>query len=226
MQDEWEKDKRMFRSKMKLGRHSKIPAPLYFGLILVLLVLPACSTGLPYPQPTPTLSDIYRVENTFRQFYLDHGGRQVLGPVIQAAYNENGILKQYVMNGMMRYDPYAPQGQRFSFAPLGSSFSIPSYLLPPPDAKGIRAKPEIDPGFLVMYQFLGGPAFVGPAISIAFTDVENGRYIQYFQNVGFYRLLDDPEGDVQLLPYGAYACGAFCGDAVPLNALPEIKTEH
>jgi hypothetical protein len=41
------------------------------------------------------------------------------------------------------------------------------------------------------------------------------RYEQYFENVGFYRLLDDPRGEVHLLSYGAYVCDAHCRSSAP-----------
>lgn len=208
----------MLKTIQVYGRRRLSPALLAGSLLMLLLA--GCSASIFSSQPTPTLSSFYRVENTFRQFYEDIGGEARLGPVIQAAYYENGVLKQFVLNGLMQYDPNAPKARRFSFAPLGVAFTIPQENLPDVDSQGDIITPDVHPAFRAMYDSLGGAIMIGPPISKAFYDAQNKRTVQFFQNLGFYLQDSNPPGDVRLLAYGAYACAELCLVETTLDALP------
>ena len=64
--------------------------------------------------------------------------------------------------------------------------------------------------FLPLYEKLKGELVVGkPITNVRFNPLEQ-RLEQYFENLGFYRLVEEPSGSVHLLAYGVFACGENC----------------
>jgi hypothetical protein len=158
--------------------------------------------------PTPDAS-IYTVDPVFREFYNVLGGRAVLGEVISPASTKNGITYQYAMAGKLTFDPQRPAAQRFQLAPLGTELNLGSET----------TNSEVADVFQALYDQLNGAAFVGKQLTDLIYNSEKGCSEQYFENLGFYQ---GPEtnGEVRLLPYGAWACGDECVDSLPVAAGP------
>ena len=187
------------------------------GILLpVLLILAGCATTEATPPPEP---GTYTVDTVFREFYTSLGGRDTLGPAITALFNYRNQQCQYVQNAMMCFDPLAQGIARFNLFPLG-------------DMLGINEEPDITAsGNLVVdgypiyeefeetYHRLYGPLYVGKPLSQPRFNANGNRIEQYFQNVGFYRNINDQPGAVHLLSYGVFACSADCRFSPPQSAI-------
>ena len=133
----------------------------------------------------------------------------MFGKPISSEVSEGKKRYQWLEKGKMVFDPQAPVKKRFSFAPLGRSMGVEGPTVPPPK------QPEfhyfgghiIHPDFWPKYEELGAQ-IVGLPLSEARYNPVRRRYEQYFENLGFYRLVGQP--DVYLLNYGVWACGADC----------------
>jgi hypothetical protein len=66
-------------------------------------------------------------------------------------------------------------------------------------------------GFVSLYQELGAQRYVGRPLTGVRYDADQNRVEQYFENIGFFQNLDDPNSGVQLIPYGRVACAGTCG---------------
>jgi hypothetical protein len=150
------------------------------------------------------------VEPVFREFYNTLGGQAVLGPAIAPATQQNGIC-QYTANALMCYNPNAADSERFSLQPVGLDMverEQPTLL---PDSNGR----QVD-GFLIfdefasLYDRMKGARYVGRPLTSVRINYGQERVEQYFENVGFYRLLSEPRGKVHLIAYGAAACREAC----------------
>jgi hypothetical protein len=54
-------------------------------------------------------------------------------------------------------------------------------------------------------------------------DPDNRRVVQYFENVGFYRLDSDPPDVAHLLAYGVWKCAQYCNYVSPTESLVSIQ---
>jgi hypothetical protein len=168
---------------------------------------------------------VYSVEPIFEEFYEYLGGIEVMGPAISPLKESRNLKIQYVENGLMVYDPLATPSDRFQLAPLGVDLGMDEPAAPDPDLPDRRyiAGHVIDPGFLPFYEKLGGARFAGRPITEARHDLKNRRIEQYFENLGFFRLEDDPTGKVRLLAYGVLACNHQCRYQAPSNTIPGLR---
>ena len=73
--------------------------------------------------------------------------------------------------------------------------------------------------FEEIYHRLYGPLYVGKPLSQPRFNANGNRIEQYFQNVGFYRNIDDQPGDVYLLAYGVFACSSDCRFSPPQSTI-------
>ena len=154
----------------------------------------------------------YPVDPLFIEFYTTLGNTLSLGPALTPLRQEGVILKQYVYAGLLLYDPRATESDRFHLAPLGRSFSVETPAvenLYQANTRYINGH-IIQGNFLKLYDALGGARIVGKPLSEEHYNSERLRYEQYFENLGFYRLDDDPTGPLLLMAYGAVACGNEC----------------
>lgn len=168
---------------------------------------------------------VYSVEPIFAEFYAYLGGADIMGPAISPLKESRGLKVQYVENGLLVYDPLATPSDRFQLAPLGVELGMDEPAVPDPGLPDGRyiAGHVIDSGFLPFYEKLGGARFAGRPITEARHDLKNRRIEQYFENLGFYRLEDDPAGKVRLLAYGVLACNRQCRYQAPSNAIPGLR---
>jgi len=142
------------------------------------------------------------VDLRFREFYDWLGGENVLGPVISEKFGKGGYEYQYTAAVLMVYIPNADDNQRYQLAPLGMELGIAEPPMNPDSPTGH----EIYPGFLDIYNLMGGIRYAGVPITEPHYNADKGRIEQYFENVGFYHLEADFD-NVHLLHYGAWKCG-------------------
>lgn len=200
------------------------PAPvkaIQTGLTLFFLfsiLLAACGgTGTP---PVPTPEETYPVDPLFQPLYDKLGGQTYLGPAISPRFQGNGQDYQYTNTSLLVYDPRLPEGERLHLAPLGRELGVEEQPNLADDGATQPAEVyTVHPDFAPLYENLGGEAVVGAPLGGARRNPEMKRIEQYFENLGFYRLEDDPTGAVGLLSYGAWKCDLSCRYSPPLNSV-------
>lgn len=167
----------------------------------------------------------YPVDPIFEEFYVHLGGIDTLGPAISPLQEEDGLRRQYVENGLMVYDLRATPSDRYRLAPLGNAFEVAESPVPEPESTRGRyvAGHVIDPSFLSLYESLGGARFVGRPITEARHNPAKMRIEQYFENLGFYRLVGEPAGRAHLLAYGVLACDRNCRYTARVEGIPEKR---
>lgn len=176
-------------------------------VLLLVLVLAACDASDAVPPPEV---GTYSVDSVFREFYASLGAKDTLGPAISALFNYRGRQCQYAQNVMMCFDPLAQGIARFNLFPLGDGLGITEA----PDLSA-AGKLVVD-GYTVydefeeIYHRLYGPLYVGRPLTQPRYNANANRIEQYFENVGFYRGVDEAPGKVHLLSYGVFACSADC----------------
>jgi hypothetical protein len=148
---------------------------------------------------------IFTVNKTYREFYRRLGGVETLGPAITNSFPWNDQECQYTENALMCFNSLAKSTERFTLFPLGANFNhLTSKISQSSEPISIYKE------FLPFYKQLGEEQTVGkPITNVRFNPLEQ-RLEQYFENLGLYRLVDDPSGEVQLLAYGVYACAENC----------------
>jgi hypothetical protein len=168
---------------------------------------------------------IYSVDPLFAEFYEILGGKDTLGPVISPLFESGNLKEQYVENGLMVFDDTATGSNRFRLAPLGLEFFISDLGTPVPAHPGGRYVDGrlIPAEYLFMYDQLGGARYVGRPLTEAQYNPEKQRSEQYFENLGFYHLDQDPPGVVHLMAYGAYACDRSCRHSASSAGIPFRK---
>jgi len=160
----------------------------------------------------------FSVDPLLREFYASLGGEEILGPAITALFSLDNLQCQYTQNVLMCFDPLAQGIQRFSLYPLGRTFDLGDFT----DASGMTAPENEYPiyeEFTNLYQRLYGSQYVGKPLTPPRFNPNKNRIEQYFENVGFYRNLDDPQGQAYLLSYGVFACSADCRFSPPASAI-------
>ena len=198
---------------MRPRRKSTLLIPL-----LIIFIVAACARSQEQSAKYP--EGAFPVDTLFKRFHEKLGGAAIIGNAISPIFDYNGVLYQYTTNALMVFDP-SLKGEKFSLAPLGRDMQI--YEFPTPHIEDNQAKQvdgyRIDPKFLAVYDRMGGKAVVGKPLTEVHRNVEKARYEQYFENVGFYRIEDDPEEQIYLLAYGAWKCDASCRHAPPENSI-------
>jgi len=190
----------------------------YVFSLLIILFLNACNSSADAAIP-----GTYSVVPTFSDFYIELGGESVLGPAISPAFLSQGITYQYIVSGLMAYDPNQMTLTRFHFSPIASvEWGINDVAEPAPSdpdipfANGHQIWEEV----LTFYNRYG-PEIVGLPVTGVKANDEKQRYEQYFEGVGFFRNYTDPPGHIQLMPYGNWMCAGDCqyheSDAGPLS---------
>jgi hypothetical protein len=178
-------------------------------ICLVALIVSACSTN----QPASTLaSSPYLIEPVFQQFHDFLGGQPRLGPAISPVIVEGHVQKQYLENALMIYNPELPPSEQYSLAPLGRQMGVWDEPIASTDLEGVYFVEGyiVYDGFVALYEQMGAQRYVGTPLTGVRYNGEQNRVEQYFENVGFFQNLDDPNSSVQLMPYGSIACADIC----------------
>lgn len=179
---------------------------LTLGLLLVACAAPRANSASSTPSP-------YSVEPVFAEFYAFLGGPQRAGAVISPGIVEGNIQKQYIEAGLMVYNPALAPSEQYSLAPLGQQLGVWDAPLPDIDLPDVLFVDGyiIYEGFEDLYRQLGGPRYIGkPLTGVRFIE-EQSRVEQYFENLGFYMDLDEPQTGVRLMDYGRQVCAQGCG---------------
>jgi hypothetical protein len=186
---------------------------VYLSLYLLIIIgLSSCGIS-----STNASRGTYPVDATFADFYRQFGGESILGPAISPSFDKEGKTYQYIVTGLMAYDPNQVPLKRFYFSPIASvEWHISGLIEPrPQDAEvpyvnGHQIWDEI----LSFYQQYGPDILGLPVTGVKVNDAKQ-RYEQYFEGVGFYRNYTDPAGQVHLMPYGSWMCGVTCQYSQP-----------
>jgi len=185
----------------------KIKSRILPIFLLLVILLAGCDVSDAVPPPEV---GTYPVDSVFREFYASLGGNDTLGPAISALFNYRSKQCQYVQNAMMCYDPLAQGIARFNLSALGDGLGISEVPNLSASGKLVVDGYTVYEEFEDMYHRLYGPLYVGRPLSQPRFNANANRIEQYFQNVGFYRSVNDSPGQVHLLSYGAFACSADC----------------
>ena len=174
-------------------------------MILVLGLFSACST------PTQNGSAYYLVDPRFSELYDRLQGEDSLGPPISNKKYLAGsnLEKQYFEGVVMVFNP--DDSPRYYLEPVGRDAGF-SDLPNNPDNSAARFLN----GFIIPLEFsqfydqMGGERWVGLPLTRARQNPEKNSIEQYFENMGFFRYVDDPPGVVHLMPYGLWKCAGEC----------------
>jgi len=183
-------------------------------LLSMSLLLVSCGVG------EQSIPGTFSVGDTFKVFYKNAGGRDILGPALSAEVLSGNVEYQYVSAGLMYYDPSKPPAQQFGFYPLArEQWNISSIPDPPPvdpSTPYLNGHAIWEDAWL-LYNRLGS-SVVGLPLTGVITNAEKLRYEQYCEGLGFYRDFDAPPTEIHLMPYGEWACTENCsyffGDAI------------
>ncbi len=185
--------------------------------LLFIGLLAACASSLASSSQTT-----YQVDATFSDFYREFGGISTLGPAISSIFTNNGLTYQYVVSGLMVYDPNQAALKRFYFSPLATKeWHINDLVEPAPTDPGIDYENghqiwEEASSFYRQY----GPELIGlPVTGVSANDAKQ-RYEQYFEGLGFYRGYTEAPGQIHLMPYGVWMCGSSCAFQISDTTLP------
>ena len=211
---------------MKCSKLSFIIASIFF-----VLATAACSKKAATPTANPALG-IYTVDLRFEECYKYLGGEDKLGVAITPIFRQGGILYQYTKNVLLKYDPEAPSIQRCQLVPLGLQWGIMTPKEPKPEkGDAIYANGHVVWDEVAPYYAKYGSSIIGlPLTDVHYnSDPKKIRYEQYFENMGFYRNVDEPRGTVHLMPYGSWMCAKGCvyqvSEAIP-ERLPALPSEE
>ncbi len=198
-----------------LSRRSR----LAFGVtsLLFIILLSSCVLA-----PSGTTQATFPTDATFSDFYHELGGNTTLGPAISSAFTNAGLTYQYVVSGLMVYDPNQEMLRRFHFSPLATSeWHINGMVEPAPAdsntpfVNGHQIWNEVRS----FYDQYGSDIIGLPLTSVMANDAKQ-RYEQYFEGLGFYRNYTDQPGEIHLMPYGAWMCGSNCAYQVADSTPP------
>jgi hypothetical protein len=187
--------------------------------LLIVSLLNACTSS-----PDASTTGIYSVDSIFADFYKEFGSDKTLGPAISPSYVNEGVTYQYVVSGLMAYNPNEVPLRRFHFSPIASSeWRVNGLVEPAPQVtdryyvNGHNIWEEI----WSFYDQYGSDIIGLPVTGVIVNDTKQ-RYEQYFEGIGFYRNYSDSLGQIHLMPYGSWMCGTDCtyrvSDSIPPTA--------
>jgi hypothetical protein len=171
---------------------------------MLLLTLAACSDS--YDDTVATPQGRYSIDIEFRDLYQSLGGEDMLGAAISSPLqNPDGTLCQYTLNIKMCYNPDGrTEVERHYLAPLESALKT---IIP---TQAASSPPQVYEAFTQAYNKFAAVRPVGAPLTGAIYNSEKRRMEQYFDSLGFYIQIDDPQKTVHLLPYGVTACIQGC----------------
>ena len=171
----------------------------------------------------------FPLDATFSDFYKQVGGMDTLGPAISSAFADEGVKYQYVVSGLLVYDPSLTALKRFHFSSLASNeWHINGLVEPVPEDSGslyINGHRVWEEVYSFYSQY--GEDIIGLPVSSVQANDAKQRYEQYFEGMGFYRNYSDPPGRIHLMPYGVWMCGSSCSyqtsDSTPPKGSYSLK---
>ena len=208
---------------MKVGTLIGNPRFILFSLFVV--ILSACTGPTP---STSAASSLYLIEPVFQQFYDFLGGQARLGSALSPVIIEGNVQKQYLENALMAYNPELPPSEQYSLAPLGRQMGVWDEPLASTDLQGVLFVEGyiVYEGFVSLYQEMGAQRYVGTPLTGVRYNGDQNRVEQYFENLGFFQNLDDPDARVQLMPYGRTACAETCEALANSGVTTEVELAY
>jgi hypothetical protein len=193
--------------------------------IFIIFITAACGQ-IPEQGTAQTLPEgAVPIDPIFVDFYNHMGGYQVLGYGISPIFSHGNRKFQYVEAGCLEFHVDAPASQAYQLSPLGLEMALHSSPVPPPpeDSDVLYVNQHTIRGkFAELYEQMGGARFVGKPLTELHYNYNKQRYEQYFENLGFYRMENEPLDAVHLLAYGAWKCDVYCRKDAPLVASVEL----
>ncbi|HSB65438.1 MAG TPA: hypothetical protein VLD65_02610 [Anaerolineales bacterium] len=164
------------------------------------------------PSRNSPVNSTFVVNSTFIDFYREIGGLNTLGPAISSGFTKDGITYQYVVSGLMVYDPNQIALKRFYFSPLASAeWRISGIAEPAPaDANTTYTNGHQIWEEVISFYNQYSPEIIGLPVTGVMANDAKQRYEQYFEGLGFYRNYTNPPGQIHLMPYGVWMCGSTC----------------
>jgi hypothetical protein len=196
----------------------------YCALLVVFsLLLAACGPG---GKESISVIDksarLYPIDTQFQN--MDNRLENICGPGISPLFERNGKKYQYTISCLYGYDPNAEAIKRYSLLPLGREWINVEPAEPKPeDNNDIYVNGHIVWNEVIPYYTKFGAGVIGKPLSGVHFYPDQNRYAQYFENMGFYRFKDDPEGEIHLMPYGAWMCKDFCRPGKDIIPLAEVN---
>jgi hypothetical protein len=196
-----------------------VKSKLAFLIAALLLIglLTACGPAL-----EATSQSTFPLASTFSDFYREFGGMNALGPAISSEFTEKGLTYQYVVAGLMVYDPNQTALKRFYFSAVASvEWHINGLVEPAPD--------DADTHYVNGHQIWEetwtfynryGPDLIGLPVTGVIANDAKQRYEQYYEGLGFYRSYTEAPGQMHLMPYGVWMCGDTCSYQVSDSTPP------
>lgn len=181
--------------------------------IIILILAASCTVNQNQASATENVEGVVEVDRTFREFYSNLGGEEILGPAITGTIEYKNLICQYTENALMCFDTIATDMDRFFLYSLAQIFEIEpleNEFNSQNNQERVVNDISIYEEFQTLYDRLYGARYVGKPLTGVRYNPYKQRIEQYFENVGFYRLLTDPPGDVHLLSYGVYVCDVHC----------------
>lgn len=135
----------------------------------------------------------------------------ICGSAISPLFERKGKKYQYTISCLFVYDPNAEAIKRYSVSPLGRQWAVEEPPEPQPESEDeIYVNGHVVWDEVVPYYTKFGAGVIGRPLTGVHFYPDESRYAQFFENMGFYRFKDDPEGEIHLMPYGAWMCGRAC----------------
>ncbi len=191
----------------------KLRRTLAWSLILLFTLITVGCTGETAITPEAGSSS-YPVDTVFKEFYQTLGGKRLLGQAITPLEIHDELNCQFFENALLCLNPAVTDADRFSLYPLGRELEIqedaPVASMSAPTGARVVDGIVIYDKFIPLYDQLYGARYVGRPLTRLRINQDLNRAEQFFENVGFYQNLSDPNGPVFLIPYGAYLCGGTC----------------
>lgn len=162
--------------------------------------------------PAPIEGTTYEIAPVFREFHTALGGDEVIGPAISQLFLYQELECQYTLNSLMCQNPLLSGSERFMLYPLGKAFDLKftgTEINGDPAARVVNGITVFE-DFVPLFDQLSGEQYAGKPITGVNINYKQQRIEQYFENVGFYRMMNDPAGEARLLAYGAFACDQKC----------------
>ena len=187
----------------------------YFHILLCLALsltwLSACQAPAEV-DTAPIEGTTYEIAPVFREFHTALGGEDVIGPAISQLFPYQELECQYTLNTLMCQNPLLSGSERFMLYPLGTAFDLNfsgTEITEDSSARVVNGITVFE-DFVPLFDQLSGEQYAGNPITGVNINYKQQRIEQYFENVGFYRMMNDPAGETRLLAYGAFACDQKC----------------
>jgi hypothetical protein len=196
--------------KRKMGGIGILRKIFIILLFFLGLMLTACGpqserAEIGFGDSTRTIS----IDDQFKNIYsrMDN----ICGPAISPLFEKYDKKYQYTISCLFINDPNQLAIKRNSLAPLGYQWHVEEPAEPKPeDESKVYINGHVVWDEVMPYYSKYGTGVIGKPLTGVHFYPDQNRYAQYFENMGFYRFIDEPVNQVHLMPYGAWMCKKAC----------------